>query len=283
MGYYFTFEPEAVPRVISCASPKTHTPGSPVKERGYHLTTSDDARTQRSATKYPRVNRKPHGGPKTNWVLSTKYTDSVTGLLYYGHRYYQPEGGRWASRDPADEVEGSNIYHFTYNAPVMFIDKDGRCVPVLLYETFPIWGPYVFVAVTYVGMTIVKTWERTGTSIRVWQNSEDICGTCRPTSVDAIPITTTQTKTITLTLPPLGCRECQPYAKGTRGFEGPSSGTHTHFPAGSPHYHAFRVNQVPYPICTCFWNRDTPDAINPPVPANCPVVPEGSTLPPLYY
>jgi len=35
MGYYYTSEPEAAPGVISCASPKTHTPGSPVKERGH--------------------------------------------------------------------------------------------------------------------------------------------------------------------------------------------------------------------------------------------------------
>ena len=32
--------------------------------------------------------------------FSTKYTDSETGLLYYGHRYFMPEIGRWASRDP---------------------------------------------------------------------------------------------------------------------------------------------------------------------------------------
>ena len=31
---------------------------------------------------------------------STKYADSETGFLYYGHRYYQPETGRWSSRDP---------------------------------------------------------------------------------------------------------------------------------------------------------------------------------------
>ena len=36
MGYY-TSEPEAAPRVISCASPKTHTPASPVKERGHRF------------------------------------------------------------------------------------------------------------------------------------------------------------------------------------------------------------------------------------------------------
>jgi len=78
---------------------------------GYHLTTSDVVEPQDigpadQTTKYPRVHRKPHGGPKTNRVLSTKYTDSETGLLYYGYRYYLPVVGRWLSRDPIGDVGG---------------------------------------------------------------------------------------------------------------------------------------------------------------------------------
>jgi len=64
MAYYYTAEPENAVQGNSCASPKLH------------------------------------GGPKTDWVLSTKYTDSETGLLYYGLRYYLPEAGRWPNRDP---------------------------------------------------------------------------------------------------------------------------------------------------------------------------------------
>jgi RHS repeat-associated protein len=72
---------------------------------GYFLTTADAIEPRipghgaRTAENH-RVHRKPHGGPKTNWVLSTKYTDSETGLLYYGYRQYSPEKGRWTSRDP---------------------------------------------------------------------------------------------------------------------------------------------------------------------------------------
>jgi len=54
MGYYYTTEHETAVPGKSSASPKTHTPGSPVKERG--------------------------------------------------HRYYMPESGRWASRDPLVEI-----------------------------------------------------------------------------------------------------------------------------------------------------------------------------------
>ncbi|NQU38768.1 MAG: hypothetical protein HQ523_02330 [Lentisphaerae bacterium] len=35
--------------------------------------------------------------------FSTKYLDDETGLAYYGHRYYDPELGRWPSRDPIEE------------------------------------------------------------------------------------------------------------------------------------------------------------------------------------
>jgi len=125
MAYYYTAEPGNAVPLKSCASPKIHACGSPVKERGYHLTTSDDARPTVPSTKYPRVHRKPHGGPKTNWVLSTKYTDSETGLIYYGYRYYHPETGRWASRDPIAERGGRNLYGFVRNSPVIFTDYQG--------------------------------------------------------------------------------------------------------------------------------------------------------------
>ena len=36
--------------------------------------------------------------------FSTKYEDAESGLLYYGLRYYDPETGRWLSRDPIDRL-----------------------------------------------------------------------------------------------------------------------------------------------------------------------------------
>jgi len=36
--------------------------------------------------------------------FSTKYTDSETGLVYYGYRYSDPPTGRWLSRDPIGEL-----------------------------------------------------------------------------------------------------------------------------------------------------------------------------------
>jgi RHS repeat-associated protein len=64
--------------------------------------------------------------------FSSKYTDSETGLLYYGFRYYMPEMGRWANRDPLEELGGINVYVFLANSPTSFIDLLGaKKVPYL--------------------------------------------------------------------------------------------------------------------------------------------------------
>ena len=48
-----------------------------------------------SVSAYPRL---------TNAMLSTKYFDDETDLVYYGYRYYRPEMGRFISADPAGEL-----------------------------------------------------------------------------------------------------------------------------------------------------------------------------------
>ncbi len=65
--------------------------------------------------------------------FSTKYAeDAQTAgepagpeLCYYGYRYYSPELGRWASRDPIGEMAGENLYGFVGNSPVDDVDRLG--------------------------------------------------------------------------------------------------------------------------------------------------------------
>ena len=57
--------------------------------------------------------------------FSTKYCDDETGLYYYGYRYYAAELGRWLSRDPIGEVDGSNYYSFVSNDGINFYDTFG--------------------------------------------------------------------------------------------------------------------------------------------------------------
>jgi RHS repeat-associated protein len=67
-------------------------------------------------------------GPKANDFahrFSTKPLDATTGLYYYGYRYYDPNTGRWPSRDPIGEKGGVNLYGFVGNNGVNWIDVLG--------------------------------------------------------------------------------------------------------------------------------------------------------------
>jgi RHS repeat-associated protein len=58
--------------------------------------------------------------------FSTKYLDAETDMYYYGYRYYNPELGRWISRDP---VPSEMRYLMVNNCPVCKYDYLGlTCV-----------------------------------------------------------------------------------------------------------------------------------------------------------
>ena len=57
--------------------------------------------------------------------FSTKLVDEETGFSYYGYRYYNPETGRWLSRDPLGERGGLNLYGFVGNDAINGIDYLG--------------------------------------------------------------------------------------------------------------------------------------------------------------
>ncbi|TDK50760.1 RHS repeat domain-containing protein [Pseudomonas moraviensis] len=50
----------------------------------------------------------------------------VSGLYYYGARYYAPWLQRWVSADPAGDVDGLNLYAFVGNNPASFVDVQGN-------------------------------------------------------------------------------------------------------------------------------------------------------------
>ena len=65
------------------------------------------------------------GTAPSNYGFSTKPIEKVTGLLYYGYRYYDPITGRWPSRDPIEERGGVNLYGFVGNDGVNWVDVLG--------------------------------------------------------------------------------------------------------------------------------------------------------------
>ncbi|MCK6486472.1 MAG: hypothetical protein L6R00_20335, partial [Phycisphaerae bacterium] len=56
---------------------------------------------------------------------STKYSDGVFEKYYFGFRYLDFGTGRWASRDPLHERGGRNLFAYTINAPLTFMDPLG--------------------------------------------------------------------------------------------------------------------------------------------------------------
>lgn len=68
----------------------------------------------------PFGNRITNTGPDVELCpmgFSTQYTDSETGLVAYLYRYYNPQLGRFASRDPIGIDGGINLYQFVNNDP----------------------------------------------------------------------------------------------------------------------------------------------------------------------
>jgi RHS repeat-associated protein len=62
--------------------------------------------------------------------FSTKYYDALSGLYYYGYRYYSPELGRWVNQDPLGEEGGANLYGFVDNRATGLVDRLGLAVYV---------------------------------------------------------------------------------------------------------------------------------------------------------
>jgi RHS repeat-associated protein len=53
--------------------------------------------------------------------------DQHTGLVRFGARDYDPQTGRWTSKDPIRFAGGdTNLYGYTFNDPVNWIDSDGE-------------------------------------------------------------------------------------------------------------------------------------------------------------
>ena len=58
--------------------------------------------------------------------FSTKWFDDETGLGNWGYRHYDPDLGRWTSRDPIGERGGLNLYAYVSNNALSIIDALGH-------------------------------------------------------------------------------------------------------------------------------------------------------------
>ena len=87
MGFYATDQLDAV------LEPHQENPYPPSKNRVWNFFTTSDS----CAGFFESQPVEPH-----QEKLPTP-TTTVSGVRYYGHRFYQPETGRWVSRDPIGE------------------------------------------------------------------------------------------------------------------------------------------------------------------------------------
>ena len=59
------------------------------------------------------------------YTFQGREIDWDTGLTYFRARWYNPETGRWLSKDPIGISGGLNLYAFVGNNPVNFTDPSG--------------------------------------------------------------------------------------------------------------------------------------------------------------
>lgn len=69
----------------------------------------------------------PSSTLECNMRPSGQYYDAETGFHYNLMRYYNPDTGRYLSPDPFGQTISPNMYLFSFNSPLNFLDPDGRC------------------------------------------------------------------------------------------------------------------------------------------------------------
>ena len=71
------------------------------------------------------------GSLDADFAFTGFYYHSVSGLYLTLYRAYDPNVGKWLSRDPLLEILSVNLYNYANNDPVRNIDPDGRCALIL--------------------------------------------------------------------------------------------------------------------------------------------------------
>ena len=77
-------------------------------------------RTNYSYSPYGEVAVSNNNGQPIRW--SSEFLDDEINLVYYNYRFYNPENGRWLSREPLSERETHGLYSYVYNIPTINFD-----------------------------------------------------------------------------------------------------------------------------------------------------------------
>ena len=69
--------------------------------------------------------RKSGNALANNWLANNQTSGKAMHVACYGYRFYDPQTGRWPSRDPIEEDGGVNLYGFVGNDGVNWVDMLG--------------------------------------------------------------------------------------------------------------------------------------------------------------
>jgi len=91
------------------------------------------------------------GKPHTPWGC----------LQLSGYRYYNPELGRWLSRDPIEEQGGLNLYWFVMNGTTFSVDAIGlRCVLDYVERTYTVTIDYTILDLVRINWILWRLYSR---------------------------------------------------------------------------------------------------------------------------
>jgi len=62
---------------------------------------------------------------ETHQLAQPPETETVSGAVYHRFRYYTPDTGRWLTPDPIRLNGGFNLYSYSNNNSIMYVDKTG--------------------------------------------------------------------------------------------------------------------------------------------------------------
>ena len=106
----------------------------------------DSSGTMRARYAYDPYGRrtKQTGDVEADFGFAGMFWSSEVGLSLTHYRAYDPELGRWLSRDPlkhAEMNEGPNLYAYVVNDPVNHIDPEGLCTGSTMCSCFGVNAP----------------------------------------------------------------------------------------------------------------------------------------------
>ena len=186
---------------------------------------------------------------------------------------YEPASGRpeWPSRDPIEEQGGWNLYGFVANDAVSRYDALGLSDAAVMSGAAAAGGgaSAILSGIAAIGDAIPPVAATIGIGAGTGIGAIGIAGglidiTAPPRRPRPVPIgkgSRTRPRAIPIPIADVdwwkGCPPCEPHSRGTLGYQAhpvPPSSKHGPWPCHHGHY--YRVNQVPYPVCKCFWNQD---------------------------